>query len=155
MFGQAVWKDIKKPTLAKIKQMQPFDFASVQAGDLRTHLKTHSGEKSYDHMIIHKCKQCDFSHWQILKHPTLFTSNICLRAEETELLVTSSQRWTFLFKYYQKKTWLRHKQQITFTWILTRNVLVSIFKSEIKDNKCFSRLNEIEGKFSQSRLVWD
>ena len=31
------------------------DFASVQAGDLRRHLKSHSGEKS------NKCKQCDFA----------------------------------------------------------------------------------------------
>ena len=31
------------------------DFASVQAGDLRRHLKTHSGEKS------NKCNQCDYA----------------------------------------------------------------------------------------------
>ena len=32
------------------------DFASLQAGDLRTHLKIHSGEKS------NKCTQCDYAH---------------------------------------------------------------------------------------------
>ena len=31
------------------------DFASAQAGDLRTHLKIHSGEKS------NECNQCDFA----------------------------------------------------------------------------------------------
>ena len=31
------------------------DYASLQAGDLRRHLKTHSGEKS------NKCNQCDFA----------------------------------------------------------------------------------------------
>ena len=31
------------------------DFATVQAGNLRRHLKTHSGQKSY------KCSQCDFT----------------------------------------------------------------------------------------------
>ena len=31
------------------------DFASIQACDLRRHLKTHSGEKS------NKCNQCDFA----------------------------------------------------------------------------------------------
>ena len=44
------------------------DYASVQAGDLREHLKTHSGEKSYN------CNQCNFAslqasnlktHWKI------------------------------------------------------------------------------------------
>ena len=32
-----------------------FDFVSIQAGDLGNHLKTHSGEKS------NKCNQCDFA----------------------------------------------------------------------------------------------
>ena len=31
------------------------DYASSHAGDLRRHLKTHSGEKS------NKCKQCDYA----------------------------------------------------------------------------------------------
>ena len=31
------------------------DYASIQAGDLRIHLKTHSGEKS------NKCNQCDYA----------------------------------------------------------------------------------------------
>ena len=34
------------------------DYASVQAGGMRTHLKTHSGEKPY------KCSQCDFAYAQ-------------------------------------------------------------------------------------------
>ena len=46
----------ENPQWRKSKQMQPVcDFASIQAGDLRTHLKMHSGEKS------NKCNQCDFT----------------------------------------------------------------------------------------------
>ena len=39
----------------KVKKCNQCDFASSQAGDLRKHFKTHSGEKS------NKCNQCDFA----------------------------------------------------------------------------------------------
>ena len=39
----------------KVKQSNQCDFASFQAGDLRRHMKMHSGEKS------NKCNQCDFA----------------------------------------------------------------------------------------------
>ena len=44
--------DLENFLLNKFSQC---DFASSQAGNLRMHLKTHSGEKS------NKCNQCDFS----------------------------------------------------------------------------------------------
>ena len=52
----------KKTTDTVIKQNKcnQCDYASSHAGDLRTHLKIHSGEKSY------KCNQCDFaSTWAV------------------------------------------------------------------------------------------
>ena len=41
--------------VGKIKKCNQCDYASSEAGDLRRHLKTHSGEKS------NKCNQCDFA----------------------------------------------------------------------------------------------
>ena len=35
------------------------EFASSQEGDLRRHLKTHSGEKA------NKCNQCDYASYQV------------------------------------------------------------------------------------------
>ena len=50
LFRQTIWGDSwKKRTNATI-----CNFASIHAGDLRKHLKTPSGEKSF------KCNQCDF-----------------------------------------------------------------------------------------------
>ena len=42
-------------TFEKAYKCNQCDFASVQAGNLRTHLKTHSGEKA------DKCNQCHFA----------------------------------------------------------------------------------------------
>ena len=39
----------------KAKKCKQCDFASEQAGTLKTHMKTHSGDKS------HKCNQCEYS----------------------------------------------------------------------------------------------
>ena len=50
-------KLLKKTTGSAIKsnKCNLCDYASSQAGDLRKHLKMHSGEKS------NKCNQCDFA----------------------------------------------------------------------------------------------
>ena len=47
----------KKTTdnVIKSNKCNQCDYASSQAGDLKTHLKMHSGEKPY------KCNQCDFA----------------------------------------------------------------------------------------------
>ena len=51
LFGQTIWGDSwKKRTSANI-----CDFPSLQAGDVRKHLKTPLGEKAY------KCIQCNFA----------------------------------------------------------------------------------------------
>ena len=42
-------------TVEKINKCYQCDYASSYAGNLRRHLKTHSGEKS------NKCNQCDFA----------------------------------------------------------------------------------------------
>ena len=56
LLGQAIWVHIQKHTLEKSQnKCSQCDFAFSRAGDLRRHLKTHSGEKSY------KCNQCDFA----------------------------------------------------------------------------------------------
>ena len=49
-------KFLKKTTgiVVKSKKCNQCDYASSHAGHLKTHLKTHSGEKS------HKCKQCEY-----------------------------------------------------------------------------------------------
>ena len=47
---------MKKATnIIKSYKCNQCDFASSQAGDLRRHLKTHSGEES------NKCNQCDYA----------------------------------------------------------------------------------------------
>ena len=50
-------KILKKTTgnVIKSKKCNQCDYASSRAGDLRRHLKTHSGEKS------NKCNQCDYA----------------------------------------------------------------------------------------------
>ena len=50
-------KLLKKTTGSAIKsnKCNLYDYASSQAGDLRKHLKMHSGEKS------NKCNQCDYA----------------------------------------------------------------------------------------------
>ena len=49
-------KFLKKTTgiVVKSNKCNQCDYASSRAGNLRTHLKSHSGEKS------NKCKQCDY-----------------------------------------------------------------------------------------------
>ena len=55
---QAIWGHIWKPTEAKSYTNAPsvtMQYASSRSDVLRTHLKTHSGEKS------NKCNQCDYA----------------------------------------------------------------------------------------------
>ena len=54
-FGLKDGKILKKNTVMKSNKCNQCDYASSQAGDLRRHLKTHSGEKSQ------KCNQCDYA----------------------------------------------------------------------------------------------
>ena len=45
----------KTDNVIKSKKCNQCEYASSRAGDLRKHLKTHSGEKS------NKCNQCDYA----------------------------------------------------------------------------------------------
>ena len=56
-FGLKDGKIPKKKTdnVIKSKKCNQCEYASSRAGDLRKHLKTHSGEKP------NKCNQCDFA----------------------------------------------------------------------------------------------
>ena len=45
----------EKIKVIKSNKCNQCDYAATQAGHLRTHLKTHSGEKTY------KCNQCDYA----------------------------------------------------------------------------------------------
>ena len=57
-FGleDANWKILKETTdNFKSNKCNQCDYASTQARNLRTHLKTHSGEKP------NKCNQCDYA----------------------------------------------------------------------------------------------
>ena len=59
-----LWSHLRTHSGEKVNKCNQCDYASFQAGNLRKHLKTHSGEKS------HKCKHCNFSsvHAQSLKY---------------------------------------------------------------------------------------
>ena len=46
---------VQNDNVIKSNKCNQCDFAPSQAGHLRTHLKTHSGEKS------NKCNQCDYA----------------------------------------------------------------------------------------------
>ena len=57
-FKRCKFKNSGKKTTGNVikpNKCNQCDYASSRAGDLRTHLKTHSGEKS------NKCDQCDFA----------------------------------------------------------------------------------------------
>ena len=56
-FIQTIWENTGKLTLEKVIEMQPMRlYASVLAGNVKRHLKTHSGEKSFI------CNQRDFAY---------------------------------------------------------------------------------------------
>ena len=61
-FGSkdAIFKILKKTTENVIRpnKCNQCDYASFQTGNLKKHLKTHSGEKS------NKCNQCDFASYE-------------------------------------------------------------------------------------------
>ena len=60
-LGLAIWGHIWKHTVENGRKNATDDyFASYRAGNLRSHLKTHSGEK------LRKCKQCDYASSRIV-----------------------------------------------------------------------------------------
>ena len=53
--SEALSSNITKGDREKLNKCNLCDYASGQAGKLRTHMNKHYGEKSY------KCSQCDFA----------------------------------------------------------------------------------------------
>ena len=84
-------------TLEKLNKCSQCNYASSQAGNLRTHLKTHSGERSY------KCNQCDYESSQAnnLAHLKIYSGEKSNKCDQLDF--ASSYKSALIEDTYEKR----------------------------------------------------